>query len=81
MGFVNIFIRRRFCLSDFDDYNDNKDNLEEIRYISSAYLTVFATEGLGGDSLTLTLYQADGTTLFFNTPKSFIAMVIKSIGN
>lgn len=61
----NISISSNLCLSDFDDYEDNKDNLEEIRYISSAYVTINATQGLQGQNLTLTLYQADGNTVLF----------------
>jgi hypothetical protein len=61
----DIYISTNMCLSDFEDYDDNKDNLEEIRYISSAYLTINATQGLQGNNLTLTLYQADGTTILF----------------
>ncbi len=57
--------KENFCLSKFDDYNDNKDKLEEIRYISSAYLTIDSTQELRGDSLTLTLYEGDGLTLLF----------------
>jgi hypothetical protein len=61
----DINIGQDFCLSDFEDYNDNQDNLEEIRYISSAYLTFNATTGLQGDSLILTLYEADHSTVLF----------------
>jgi hypothetical protein len=60
-----INIGEGFCLSDFDDYNDNKNELDEIRYISSAYFTINATTGLQGDSLIVTLYQADRTTILF----------------
>lgn len=60
-----INIGQSFCLSELDDYNDNKEDLEEIRYIASAYFTINATTGLQGDSLTLTLYEADQTTLLF----------------
>ena len=61
----DIFISNGLCLSDFDDYEDNKDNLIEIRYISSAYMTIDATQGLQGQNLTLTFYQADGVTVLF----------------
>lgn len=61
----NIFISTNMCLSNFSDYDDNKDNLEEIRYISSAYLTLNSTQGLQGNNLTLTLYEANGTTMLF----------------
>lgn len=60
-----INIEEGFCLSDFDDYNDNKNELDEIRYISSAYFTINATTGLQGDSLIVTFYQADRTTILF----------------
>ncbi|MFZ1518610.1 MAG: hypothetical protein WAU11_07540 [Ignavibacteriaceae bacterium] len=61
----DIFISSDLCLSDFDDYEDNKDNLEEIKYITSAYVTLNATSGLQGQNLTLTLYQANGSTILF----------------
>lgn len=61
----DIFIQANRCLSDFDDYEDNKDNLEEIRYITAAYLTINSTQGLQGNNLTLTLYEGNGTTMIF----------------
>ena len=61
----NIFISSGLCLSDFEDYNDNNEDLEEIRYVTSAYFTISATQGLQGQNLTLTLYQADGSTQLF----------------
>ena len=61
----NIFISSDLCLSDFDDYNDNKEDLEEIRYVTSAYFTLSATQGLQGQNLALTLYQEDGSTQLF----------------
>ncbi|MDT3695067.1 MAG: hypothetical protein ROY99_01670 [Ignavibacterium sp.] len=69
-----ISIQKDFCLSDFEDYGDNKDHLLEIRYISSAYLTINSTPGLQGSNLVLTLYQADGSTVLFKyTVSPFIA--------
>ena len=61
----DIFIQSNMCLSDFDDYEDNKDNLEEIRYITAAYMTINSTQGLQGNNITLTLYEGDGTTMLF----------------
>jgi hypothetical protein len=61
----NISISSDLCLSDFDDYEDNKEDLEEIRYITSAYFTLSATQGLQGQNLTLTLYEANGSTQLF----------------
>ena len=67
-------ITETFCLSDFEDYNDNKDNIEEIQYVSSAYITIDATSGLSADSLTMTLYQEDGATILFDyTIPNFVA--------
>ena len=64
---INIDISKTesFCLSKFEDYQDNKDKIQEIRYISSLYLTIDSTKDLRGDSLTLTLYQGDGKTMLF----------------
>lgn len=62
----NISIIDTLCLSEFEDYNDNKDKIEEIRYVSSAYLTLDATIGLQAQTLTLYLYQEDGSTELFN---------------
>jgi len=61
----NISISSDLCLSDFDDYEDNKDNLEEIRYVTAAYMTINSTQGLQGNNLTLTLYEGNGTTMIF----------------
>lgn len=61
----DIFIQTNMCLSDFDDYEDNKDNLEEIRYVTAAYMTINSTQGLQGNNLTLTLYEGNGTTMIF----------------
>lgn len=61
----DIFIQTNMCLSDFDDYEDNKDNLEEIRYVTAAYMTIDSTQGLQGNNLTLTLYEGNGTTMIF----------------
>ena len=67
-------IKDTLCLSDFEDYEDNVDELEEIRYVSSAYFTVDATSGLRAQTLTLTLYQEDGSTVLFDyTITNFVA--------
>jgi len=69
-----ILIPASICLSNFKDYNDNQKNIEEINYISSAYLTLSATTGLQGDNLRLTFYQADHTTILFQyTQNHFVA--------
>jgi hypothetical protein len=60
-----IDLEENLCLSDFDDYDDNKENLEEILYVSSAYFTISATDSLSGDNLILTVYQANRSTVLF----------------
>lgn len=75
----DISIQRNFCLSDFEDYEDNKNHLLEIRYISSAYITINSTQGLQGNNLILTLYQDDGSTILFKyTVPTFIAANYKN---
>jgi hypothetical protein len=75
----NIFISSDLCLSDFDDYEDNVDQLEEIRYVSSAYFTIDATSGLRAQTLTITLYQEDGNTKLFDyTIPNFVAATYKN---
>lgn len=69
----DITISKDFCLTDFSDYNDNSDNLEEIRYISAAYFTTASSNGLRGENLMLKLYKGDGTTLFEFKVLNFVA--------
>jgi len=66
--------KNEICLSEFDDYSDNQDEIEEISYITSAYTILSATAGLRGDNLKLRLYQNDRTTLLadFDAP-NFVA--------
>jgi hypothetical protein len=74
-----IFTTNNFCLSDFDDYEDNKDKLEEIKYVSAAYITIDATSGLRAQTLTITLYQENGTTKLFDyTIQNFVADTYKN---
>ncbi len=62
-----------FCLSKFDDYNDNSENIEEIKYISAAYITMESSNGLQGD-FNLKLYRTDTNILLFDyTVPSFKA--------
>lgn len=70
----NIEQQIEFCLSNYDDYNDNANKIEQIKYLDAAYLSLNASEGLRGDNLSLKMYESDGTTLLFdfNLP-SFVA--------
>jgi len=54
------------CLSEFDDYDKNKNNIEEIIYISSAYITMDSTNGFEADSLILTVLRGDNSTQLFS---------------
>jgi hypothetical protein len=52
-----------FCLSNFDEINDNIDRIQEIKYVAAAYRTLSATSGLTGD-LVASLFSDDGTQIF-----------------
>jgi hypothetical protein len=65
-----IFLPTSICLSKFEDYKDNRNKIDEILYISSAYLTLNATTGLQGDNLILTFYQSDSSTVLFQYTQS-----------
>jgi hypothetical protein len=73
-SFPDIRLLNEICLTEFDDYNDNQDKIEEIRYITSAYTTLSATTGLRGDNLKLRIVQSDSTTLLAEfTVSNFVA--------
>lgn len=61
----NIEQQINFCLTDYDDYNDNVDKIAQIKYMDAAYITMDASQNLSGDNLILKLYQSDGSTLLF----------------
>jgi len=69
----NVSLTEDFCLSDFDDYNDNSDNINEIKYITAAYFTIDPSNGLQGE-FRLRLYRTDTNTLLIDhTDQSFNA--------
>jgi len=61
----NIFETEAFCLSDYDSYNDNIDDVEAIKYVAAAYFTITSTAGLQGTGIIATLYKGDGVTPLF----------------
>lgn len=61
----NISLTQDMCLSEFDDYNDNSENLKEIKYITAAYFTLDSSNGLHGD-FRLRLYRTDNNALLFD---------------
>lgn len=62
----DIFERETICFSDYDSFNDNADDIEEIKYVTSAFFTINATSGLQGTGIIATLYQGDGFTPIFS---------------
>jgi hypothetical protein len=64
----NVNLTQRICLSDFDDYEDNNENIKEIKYISAAYITLEPSNGLQGDFI-LRFYREDTNTLLFEYSK------------
>lgn len=57
---------KAFCLSDYDSYNDNIDDVEAIKYVAAAYFTITSTADLQGTGITATLYKGDGITPLFS---------------
>lgn len=68
-----ILLPALICLDSLEDYRDNKDNLEEILYLSSAYFTLNASIGLQGDNLKLSVYEGDRASLLFQYSQSNFA--------
>ena len=54
------------CLSEFEDWEDNRDNIDEIKYISSAYITKDSTNGFGADSIKITVSRGDNSAKLFD---------------
>ena len=62
------------CLSNYEAYNDNKDDIKEIKYVSAAFRTLDSTpSNLGGDSLSTTLYDCDGNIILEQTLPTAVA--------
>jgi len=62
----DIFERETICFTDYDSFNDNAEDIEEIKYVTSAFFTINATAGLQGTGIIATLYQGDGVTPLFS---------------
>jgi hypothetical protein len=61
----DIFETESFCLSDYDSFNDNIEDVESIEYVSAAYFTITSTSGLQGSGIVATLFKGDGVTPLF----------------
>ena len=53
-----------FCLSEFDEINDYKDDIEKIKYVAAAFRTDSSTPGLTGDIFASIVSDDDGVTIF-----------------
>lgn len=53
-----------FCLSEFDELNDYKDDIEKIKYVAAAFRTDSSTPGLTGDIFASIVSDDDGVTIF-----------------
>jgi hypothetical protein len=60
-----VSLTSEICLSNFDDYNDNSENINEIKYITAAYFTQEPSNGLQGE-FRLRLYRTDTNALLFD---------------
>jgi len=62
---ANVSLTTDICLSNFEDYNDNSENINEIKYITAAYFTQESSNGLQGE-FRLRLYRTDTNALLFD---------------
>jgi hypothetical protein len=60
-----VIVTSAFCLDDFEVYNNNKENITEIKYLEAAFFISSASDSLRGENFRLKLYQSDGITLLF----------------
>ena len=61
-----------FCLSDYEDWRDNQEDVNSATFVSAAYWTEFASSGLRGD-VTVTLADQFGNVLFTYTISDYAA--------
>ena len=45
------------CLSNYEAYNDNKDDIKSITYVAMAYYSIDFTPGLTGTNISATFYD------------------------
>jgi len=61
-----IFETESFCLSDYEAYNDNVDEVQSIKYVAAAYFTEsYSPSDLNASNIVATLYASDGFTVIF----------------
>ncbi len=53
-----------FCLMDFSEYQDYRDDMQSVQYVTAAFRTVSASQGLTGD-IVVTLQESPSGTILF----------------
>ena len=61
-----------FCLSDYEEWRDNQEDVNSATFVSAAYWTEFASPGLQGD-VTAVLADEFGNELFSYTINDYAA--------
>jgi hypothetical protein len=60
----DIFEVETVCLTDYDAFNDNVDNIQSIKYLSAAFHSLdWTPSNLGGRNISATLYDCDSTII------------------
>jgi hypothetical protein len=60
----DIFETETVCLTDYDAFNDNVDNIQSIQYVSAAFHSLdWTPSNLGGMNISATLYDCDSTII------------------
>lgn len=61
-----------FCLSQYEEWRDNQEDVESVKFLTASYWTISASENLTAD-LQFTLAQNDGTPIFSITMNNVVA--------
>jgi hypothetical protein len=61
-----------FCLSQYDAWQENQDDVNSVKFLKASYWTVSASSNLTAD-LQFTLSRDDGTTIFTVTMNNVVA--------
>ena len=62
---TQIYIQKHFCLDDYDEFDDNIDNIEAVKYVGALYRTDSCSAGLHGNAV-LRLLKNDGVSEIWN---------------
>lgn len=56
-----------FCLNQYDEWNDNKENLQSVKYLKAAYWTMGYSPAALMGTISFALYDNSGTLLISGT--------------